>query len=234
MNTPGFFRLVVAKSFISLVVILTLGSVVSPLHGQQQKVELPDTTVGRILRKWFAVIESGNEEEIKRFVADNFSANAFRFQRSAADYVAFFRKLHEQSGGLEILEVRPESAGRPLSIIARSKRGEHFALVQAGPDHAEKEKLFGLGVEKAESPFAPKLADISQKLSEQQMIAAIKKDLDRRAAAGDFSGVVLIAKDDRILLHKAYGFADRERKIPKRVGVIATRDIHCSARSSNM
>jgi len=217
MNNRDLFRALVAKALASILVILILGIVVSPALGQQKPfegVELPDTTAGKILRKWFAVIDSGNEEELKRFVADNFSANAFRFQRSAADYVAFFRKLHEQSGGLEIVQVRPESVGRPLSIIARSKRGGHFALVQAGPDNAEKEKLFGLGVEKAESPFAPKLAELLQKLSEQQMIAAIKKDLDRRAAAGDFSGVVLIAKDDRILLHKAYGFADRERKIP--------------------
>lgn len=216
MNNPGVLRLLVAKAL----VILTLVFIVSPARGQKKAVDrvaLPDTTVGKILRKWFAVIDSGDEEEIKSFVADNFSANAFRFQRSAVDYVAFFRKLHEQSGGLEILQVRPESPGRPLSIIARSKRGEHFALVQAGLDNAEKEKLFGLGVEKAESPFAPKLADIAQKLSEPQMIAEIRKDLDRRAATGDFSGVVLIAKDDRILLHKAYGFADRERKIPNTI-----------------
>ncbi|HEX6189265.1 MAG TPA: serine hydrolase domain-containing protein [Pyrinomonadaceae bacterium] len=182
-----------------------------------KRVELPDTPIGRIMREWFAVIDRGDEEEISRFVAEHFSANAFRFQRSAADYVAFFRKLHEQSGGLEIVQVRPDAAGRPFAVLARSKRGEHYALIQAGLDRTEKEKLFGLGIDKAESPSAPKLSDISEKLSESQMIAAIKKDLDRRAAGGDFSGVVLIAKHDKVLLHQAYGFADRERKIPNTI-----------------
>src|SRR5688572_15761547 len=190
-----------------------------------KRVELPDTPIGRIMREWFAVIERGEAEEISRFVATQFSANAFRFQRSAADYVAFFRKLHEQSGGLEIVQVRPDVGGRPFAVLARSKRGDHYALIQAGLDRTEKEKLFGLGIDKAESPGASKLSDISAKLSEAQMIAAIKKDLDRRAAGGDFSGVVLIAKNDKVLLNQAYGFADRERKIPN---TIDTRFHHAS------
>ena len=181
---------------------------------EPRQIELPDTTLGRIIREWLAVIESGKEEEIQSFVNLRLSANAFRFQQSAADYVAFFRKLHEQSGGLEILQVTPESGAQPISIIAKSKRGEHFALIRAGLDNTEKGKLAGLGVNKTQSPDAPKLSAISTPLSEREMITAIKKELDRRAAAGDFSGVVLIAKDDRILLEQAYGFADREAKIP--------------------
>jgi CubicO group peptidase (beta-lactamase class C family) len=183
-------------------------------ENKAERVELPDTPIGRVMRELFAVIESGAEERINRFVATHFSANAFRFQRSATEYVAFFRKLHEQSGGLQILQVRPATAGRPLSVLVKSKRGEHFALIQAGLDYVEKEKLLGLSVDKAESPDAPKLSDISKRLSQTQMIAEIKHDLDRRAVTGDFSGVVLIAKGDQILLHQAYGFADRDRKIP--------------------
>jgi D-alanyl-D-alanine carboxypeptidase len=219
-----FIKGVVCGCSILALIILGFGRVSSrPLQGQDkqekeqraaQRIELPDTTLGRIMREWFAVIESGKEEEIKSFVENRISANAFRFQQSAAEYVAFFRKLHEQSGGLEILQVTPETGVQPLSIIAKSKRGEHFARIQAGLDNAEKAKLAGLGIDKTQSPAAMKLSAISKPLSEKEMIAAIKKDLDRRAAAGDFSGVVLIAKGDEILLAQAYGFADREAKIP--------------------
>lgn len=181
---------------------------------EPKRIELPDTTLGRLMREWFAVIENGKDDEIRSFVEAHFSANAFRFQQSAAEYVAFFRKLHEQSGGLEILQVTPETGAQPISIIAKSKRGEHFALIRAGLDNTEKGKLAGLGVDKTQSPDAPKLGAHPELLSEKEMIRAIKKDLDRRAAAGDFSGVVLIAKDDTILLEQAYGFADREAKIP--------------------
>src|SRR5688572_25094780 len=190
-------------------------------HGSQEKKgqdaerpELPDTALGRIVRRWFAVIQSGKEEEIKSFVESHFSSNAFRHQQSAAEYVALFRKLHEQSGGLDVVRVSPGGGAQPLSVIARSRRGRHYALVRAGLDSAEKGKLAGLGVDKAAAPDAPRLSDTSRPLSEEEMVASIQRDLERRAAAGDLSGVVLIARGDEILLRRAYGYADREAKIP--------------------
>jgi CubicO group peptidase (beta-lactamase class C family) len=179
-------------------------------------VELPDTTLGRIMREWLTVIESGKEEEIRSFVEGNFSSNAFRRQQSAAEYVALFRKLHEQSGGLDVVRVLPGGNDQPLSIIVKSRRGERYAIVRAGLDSTER-KLAGLGIDKAAAPDEPKLSDISRSFSEKEMIAAIQKDLDKRATAGDFSGVVLIARGDKILLRRAYGYADREAKTPNSV-----------------
>lgn len=184
---------------------------------EAQRSDLPDTTLGRIMRQWFAVIQSGNEDEIKSFVEGNFSSNAFRRQQSAAAHVALFRKLHEQSGGLDIVRVLPGGGDQPISIIARSRRDQHYALVRAGLDSNEKGKLAGLGVDKAADPDAPKLSDVSRPLSKAEMIAAIRSDLNKRAASGDFSGVVLLARGDDILLHQAYGYADREAKIPNTV-----------------
>jgi CubicO group peptidase (beta-lactamase class C family) len=46
------------------------------------------------------------------------------------------------------------------------------------------------------------------------MIAAIRERLEKRATDGEFSGVVLVAHHDKILLESSYGFADREAKIP--------------------
>lgn len=175
--------------------------------------KLPDTTLGKILREWFALIQTGKVDEVTSFVENNFSANAFRRQQSAAQYVALFRKLHEQTGGLDIVSVSPGGGDQPISVIAKSKRGQHYALVRAGLDPSEKGKLAGLGVEKVAQPSARKLSDTSQPLSDAQMVTAIKSDLDARAAAGELSGMVLIAKGDKVLLKKAYGYADRETKI---------------------
>jgi CubicO group peptidase (beta-lactamase class C family) len=52
------------------------------------------------------------------------------------------------------------------------------------------------------------------RLSEAQTIAALKEEVAKRAAADQFSGVVLIAKDGKPLFQQAYGYADSERKIP--------------------
>src|SRR5688500_11154914 len=86
-------RAVLINSVVSALLILILMAAgqgrasSSPLHARSlqetkerdaQRPELPDTTLGRIMRHWFAVIQSGKEGEIKSFVEDNFSSNAFR------------------------------------------------------------------------------------------------------------------------------------------------------------
>ena len=43
------------------------------------------------------------------------------------------------------------------------------------------------------------------------------KTLDSIVTAGDFSGVLLVAKDGAPIFERAYGFADRERRIPNTI-----------------
>jgi CubicO group peptidase (beta-lactamase class C family) len=49
--------------------------------------------------------------------------------------------------------------------------------------------------------------------SQPDAIEAIRADLEHRAATEQFSGAVLIARDNATLLESAYGFADRERQV---------------------
>ena len=76
---------------------------------------LPDSTIGTILREWFAAVNSGDSAQIRKFVDSRFSANAFRYQRSADQYAAFFNKLYGQSGGLKIVKVFPRRPVHPRS-----------------------------------------------------------------------------------------------------------------------
>src|SRR5205809_1131328 len=50
--------------------------------------------------------------------------------------------------------------------------------------------------------------------SRAAQVAAIRKYIDTLAADNAFSGVVLVAHGDKILLHIARGLADREKAIP--------------------
>jgi len=42
--------------------------------------------------------------------------------------------------------------------------------------------------------------------------AQLRAEAERRAAAGEFSGTVLVARDGKVLYQSAYGYADREKK----------------------
>jgi D-alanyl-D-alanine carboxypeptidase len=53
--------------------------------------------------------------------------------------------------------------------------------------------------------------------SEARAIAGVQRLLRKSAAADEFSGAALVAKNGRVLFSKAYGLADRERRIPNTV-----------------
>ena len=49
------------------------------------------------------------------------------------------------------------------------------------------------------------------------LLAQNPKTLDSLVTAGEFSGVVLVAKDGAPVFERAYGFADREARIPNTI-----------------
>lgn len=54
-------------------------------------------------------------------------------------------------------------------------------------------------------------------LSQEQLVARLGAALDSLTRRDDFSGVVVLAKGGKPVFEHAYGFADREKKIPNRV-----------------
>lgn len=192
-------------------VFFSFSAMIVVASGQTRPNELPDTTLGKIVREWFKIIETGKENEIKLFIENRFTAQAILNQPDAAQ---LFKKIYEQSDGLEIVQVTPPNDEFPMMILAKSKRGEQYVRLAFGTDEKEVNKLAGFGIDKAENPKVPKLSEITKSLSEAEMVAVIKREIERRAGAGDFSGTVLLAKNDRILLQAAHGFADIENKIP--------------------
>lgn len=49
--------------------------------------------------------------------------------------------------------------------------------------------------------------------AKDQRVTDLEAEARRRATNEEFSGVVLVARDGKPILHAAYGYADRERKI---------------------
>lgn len=57
------------------------------------------------------------------------------------------------------------------------------------------------------------LANTNEIVAQSSFINEVSARIDGVVEKGDFSGVVLYAKDNEILFNKAYGYADRENKI---------------------
>jgi CubicO group peptidase (beta-lactamase class C family) len=173
----------------------------------------PDTPLGRLGRELVDLVNRGDSAAIHAFFARGGVTQLDR-GRTPAWFARTLTTLHAQSDGLDVMRARTLPDDRTLRIMTRAHRGERWLgieLVAATPAADRIESAMTIALDDPTKPPAPwptgltTLADLS---------AAIRDRVQQAAAADRFSGVVLVAKGDSVLVHEAVGMADREHKVP--------------------
>lgn len=201
-------------SLLSIHLFLCLFLCLGVARAQDPGGRFPDSAFGKLVSRWFDTVNSGSETAIREFVEANFSSEGKR-GTGAAEAAFIMHRIFEQSGGLQVLTVTPPSGPYGMTISARTRRGENYARIAIGEDGREPGKIAGFGVWKMDPPNSKTNIDWPEaKLSESDMIAEIRRQVAKRAVEGQFSGVVLIGRDDKILLHVAHGLAQRSFSVP--------------------
>ena len=181
----------------------------APGSGQEAKSTDKPATVR--LHAYIEAFNSGSLDRMKAFFEAHFAASALKETPVA-------QRLTRYQGGkaqLKSFAVEKIVSELPLqtSILAKAGNGDNILLkgtVEKMPPH----KLLTIFAELIDDP-----ANISvpePQANEKEFIAAVRDFLEGQTKADEFSGVVLVAKDSRILFHEAYGDADRDKKIPNR------------------
>jgi CubicO group peptidase (beta-lactamase class C family) len=75
-------------------------------------------------------------------------------------------------------------------------------------------KLRGWIMEDAEAPDDPNKPKYTAPTGKAEFLSTLEKYLAAQVADDKFSGVVLVAKDDKPIFSKAYGLANREKNVP--------------------
>lgn len=177
----------------------------------------PDAPVGRLAREVVDVVNAGDSAATHAFFARH-GAPAMERGRTPAWFGRTFAKLHRQSGGLDVMRVRPMPDGRTVRVLTRSRVGARWLGIEVGVSGAEPLRLQSVMTIALDDPTKPP-APWPEALATDADVAAAIRDRVRGAAADDrFSGVVLVARGDSVLVHEAVGLADRER------GVANTRE----------
>lgn len=165
-----------------------------------------------------ALIAAINDETVplEAFAASAFTPAALA-NESVAQRAEMLRELRLVAGGVEILE-RHGAGPRMAEAIVRTRRGGRFArlVLFTGRDQPERiAQLFVLAARDpakvaAEAfPVAPvPPADIPSKIV-SRINALSSDDL--------FSGAVLVARGDEVIVREARGFAEQSWRIPNRV-----------------
>ncbi|HEX8265667.1 MAG TPA: serine hydrolase domain-containing protein [Pyrinomonadaceae bacterium] len=174
----------------------------------QTAVRPAQTAAGRRAEALVEILGSYNPAAWRKFIGENFTKPALE-RVSAEARVNSLARIYDRTRGLAIKEIRFTKTNE-ITVSATDKLlGENFDLLVLVEENAPYQ-ITGMG-------FRPQPNDgnsSAKKLTEMQVVAELEAYLKKLAAADVFSGVVLLAKGDKILFEKAYGEANKDFKIP--------------------
>lgn len=157
----------------------------------------------RQFRAWLDAFNATNSTALLKFLDAEYPT------RDKSDDPVLFRNL---TGGLD-LKKSLNSTPTKFSCLAQERDSDQFLRCDLEVESAEPHRITRLDVGQAARP--PEFA--IARLPEPEFVAALRAQLDKDAAAGHFSGTVLVAKNGKTIFSGAYGLADREKGIPNKL-----------------
>lgn len=206
----------------SVLVILGLLSLATPTIGlpfqsQPGSPSLPDTPAGTATQRLLTVLEQGHAER-EAFVRSEFTDRILA-DKPAADWIRYLDRLAEQSGGFDLIAISPDSDPTFLVMDVRAKKVSRFGrLIVAVAGRTQPGKIADVFFMQTRDP-ANVAADMwpMDKLPLEQVPVEIDRRVQRLAEEDLFSGVVLVARGDEVVYHKAFNFANAGTKALNRL-----------------
>jgi|SRR5579859_1838341 len=163
--------------------------------------QFPDTPAGHQAAAWLAVFNRGDKDAFREFLQKNFPSRLERLEGAM--------EFRQATGGFDLKKVE-ESTPTKFVALVQERNSDQMARMTLEVESAEPHQISNM-----ELQAVPRPAEFAlPRLSQSELIAATKKEIEHEAAADRFAGTVLIAKDGKPVLAEAYGLADREHKTP--------------------
>ena len=155
----------------------------------------------RQLRSWLSAFNSGDRAKYQAFLRENFPSRAARLDGD----------LHflMRTGGFDIRKVESRTATSVTCLM------EERAWNNVARAVMEVEAAAPYRITRLEVNLAPGPADMAvRRLSETELVSAVRAKVDAQAAAGRLQGAVLVARNGTVIYSDAKGLADRENRTP--------------------
>ena len=184
---------------------------VGPTSATADLSALSKTVGGKRVLAYFAAFNTGDEEKLKAFFLENISPEALK-ERPVEPRLAFHRQVRGDFKTVEIKKIVSVSDSE-IEVLAQSVRGAWISysfLLDAATA-----KFKGFGIEQNDAPPDEQKPAVTypRPTTRSELLATTEKLFTDLSKADMFSGVVMIAKDGKPILEKAYGNANAEKKI---------------------
>ncbi|UCF06391.1 MAG: beta-lactamase family protein [bacterium] len=175
---------------------------------------MPEGKKGERIRSIINTTNSNDPERIRRFMNEE-CTEKFRDFAPMERHVSVWHSVYIETGGLDFHSIRtyvPERKEETIVILKdRNYGGWHGLIIKF-----EDEKNFlvaGLNFTGARTPTNVK----EGALTEDQVITQVKEIMDRVIQRDVFSGAVLVAKGDKVLLELTGGEASKRFHVPNKI-----------------
>ena len=163
--------------------------------------KLPDTKLGVLISKLIETLNGKNESIIVQFVQDHSDLNP----SDAAETAQQLAEFMSTRSALEFHSIRKyttEKPDAPVVVIVRNNSADSWHAIVM--DVSKRDRLNNIRIAPAR---APKSAMSRPVISKQKAVDLVTKHLDQLKESKAFSGSILIAQGDEILVHRAMGLA---------------------------
>ena len=165
------------------------------------KLEIPKTPAGTQFSAWLAAFNAGDRARLEVVVG--------RFAKPDARRLEAMLDFHRRTGGFDLKKIE-ESTETKLTGLVQERDSDQIARFEMQLDPAEPHKIVAFGLRTISRPAEFALPRMSQ----ADLLTALRAELEKATAADHFSGAVLLAKNGKAVFTGAYGFADRDKKVP--------------------
>src|SRR5436309_1854655 len=166
--------------------------------------QFPDTPAAHQFAAWLEAFNSGDRAKLLGFLQKNNPARAGQIDQEMG-----FRRM---TGGFDFKKTE-ESAATRFAGVVKERDSDSFARFVLEVESAE-----SLHISQFDLRLIPTPAEFAvPRLTEDCALAALRNELDKRAAEDKFAGAVLVVKSGKPIFTGAYGLADREKKVPNKL-----------------
>lgn len=159
---------------------------------------------GKQFAAWLAAFDGNDREAYRQYLEKNFPSGLSRADRD--------RDVRNVTGGFELKKIEEETTTRVVALL-QERNSDDFARVTFEVDAAEPYLILNEKINRIPLPAEFALPH----LDSNELIVTLRKHLDEVAAADRFSGAVLVAAKTGPIFTQAYGFANRELRIPNKI-----------------
>ena len=138
--------------------------------------EIPKTPPGEQFSAWLSAFNGGDKAELEKFRG--------HFDKPQDHKVEGMLGFRQQTGGFDLRKIE-DSTGTQLTALVQERDSDQFARLKIEVEAAAPNKITHLDVRAIERPAEFTLP----RLSQSDLVTALRAKLEKDSAAGKFSGV---------------------------------------------